>query len=174
MFLIHKPSEQQIKAFLAAQHDQVFSYAPIGMTRDLPTSGYAIDHYRVRLGHGSQAFQAACLALQNWKMFDLGWVQLFWQDTPIETGSTVAVVVAHLGFWSLNACRIVYTVDEHPARYGFAYGTLPAHAERGEEFFSVEWNHQDDSVWYEVVAVSQPGPMAKLGYPYARHLQKRF
>src|SRR5262245_18868757 len=128
MFFLHQPSEQKIKDFLAAQHDQGFSYAPLGLTRHLPDSGYTIDQYQVRLGHGPQAFQAACRALQNWKMFDIGWVQLFRQDTPIETGSSVAVVVAHLGFWSLNACRIVYTLDEPQARYGFAYGTLPAHA----------------------------------------------
>ena len=174
MFFLHKPSEQKIKDFLAVQHDQVFSYAPTGLTRHLPDSGYTIDHYRERLGHGSQAFQAACRALQNWKMFEIGWVQLCWKDTPIETGSIVALVVAHLGFWSLNACRIVYTLDEPHVRYGFAYGTLPAHAERGEEFFSVEWNHQDDSVWYAVVAVSRPGPLATFAYPYTRHLQKRF
>jgi uncharacterized protein (UPF0548 family) len=174
MFCLHKPSEQKIKDFLAAQHDQVFSYAPIGLTRHLPDSGYTIDHSRVQLGQGAPAFQAACLAIQNWKMFDIGWVHLFQKETPIETGSIVAVVVAHLGFWSLNACRIVYTLDEPQARYGFAYGTLTAHAERGEECFSVEWNHQDDSVWYQVVAVSKPGPVARFGYPYTRYLQKRF
>lgn len=174
MFFIHKPSEQKIKTFLAAQRDQVFSYAPPGLTRHLPASGYTVDHSRVQLGHGAQTFQAACRALQNWKMFDIGWVQLFRKDTPIETGSIVAVLVAHLGFWSLNPCRIVYTFDERPSRYGFAYGTLPAHAERGEESFSVEWQPEDDSVWYVVVAVSRPGPLAKLGYPYTRSLQKRF
>jgi uncharacterized protein (UPF0548 family) len=103
-------------------------------------------------------------------------VRLCWGDTPIETGATVAVIVRHLGFWSMNACRIVYVLEENGAveRFGFAYGTLVDHAERGEERFMVEWNRDDDAVWYDLLAASKPGFCAKLGYPYTRSLQKRF
>jgi uncharacterized protein (UPF0548 family) len=55
-------------------------------------------------------------------------------DAPIEVGTTVAVLARHHGFRSLNACRIVYLIDEDDGdvrRCGFAYGTLPEHAERG-------------------------------------------
>jgi uncharacterized protein (UPF0548 family) len=77
----------------------------------------------------------------------------------------------------LNACRIVYLVDEEGAvkRFGFAYGTLAEHAEIGEERFTVEWNRADDTVWYDILAFSRPRQMlAKLGYPLSRSLQKRF
>ena len=109
-------------------------------------------------------------------MFDIGWVSLSSSDTPIAPGLTVAIVVKHLGIWSLNACRIVYVIEESGPRerYGFAYGTLPEHEEQGEERFTVEWNKQDDSVWYDILAVSKPGALAKIAYPYARRLQKRF
>lgn len=89
----------------------------------------------------------------------------------------VAVLARHLGFWSLNSARIVYTVEEGDAveRFGFAYGTLPGHAERGEEFFSVEWDHSDDSVHYAVFAFSRPNHLLVWpGYPFSRMLQKRF
>src|SRR4051794_14301883 len=41
---------------------------------------------------------------------------------PAGAGTTVAVRVRHLGFWSLNACRIVYRVDDEGpiVRFGFA------------------------------------------------------
>ena len=71
----------------------------------------------------------------------------------------------HFGFWSLNACRIVYTIDEEGpvVRFGFAYGTLPDHAEQGEERFSVEWHHEDGTVWYDILAFSRPNhPLASL------------
>lgn len=173
---MHKPSEKEIKAFISSQEDKPFSYSPAGITRNPPTSGFNIDHNRVQLGSGLQCFTDAITAIQRWKMFDISWARLFWDDTPIEIGSTVAVVVKHLGFWSMNACRIAYVVEEsnEQKRYGFAYGTLPGHAERGEESFTVEWNKQDESVWYDILAVSKPGPMAMLGYVYARRLQKRF
>jgi uncharacterized protein (UPF0548 family) len=50
----------------------------------------------------------------------------------IQVGTDVAVSVHHFGFYSLNACRIVYIVDEDDPmkRLGFAYGTLAEHATR--------------------------------------------
>jgi len=176
MLLMHRPSEQEIKAFISAQQEKSFSYGPTGITRDPPAHGYNVDRNRVQLGFGHQSFTAAIAAMRRWKMFDMGWVNLFWSDAPIAQGSTVAVVVRHAGFWSMNACRIVYLIEESNARerYGFAYGTLSEHAERGEERFTVEWNKQDDSVWYDILAISKPGPLAKIVYPYARRLQKKF
>ena len=176
MFLIHRPSELQIKSFISIQKDKQFSYGPQGITRDPPASGYNIDHNRAPLGSGPQSYRAAKAAIRKWKMFDIAWVDLFWNDTPVEAGSTVAVVIKHMGFWSMNACRIVYVVEESNAheRYGFAYGTLSEHAERGEERFTVELSKQDNTVWYDILAISKPGRLAMLGYPYTRILQKRF
>jgi uncharacterized protein (UPF0548 family) len=103
------------------------------------------------------------------------WIDLCWPDTPMERGVSVAVLISHLGFWSLNACRIVYVIDEHGSseKYGFAYGTLPDHGERGEERFTVEFN-SDQTVWYDLYAFSRPNMLARLAYPYTRLLQKRF
>ena len=81
------------------------------------------------------------------------------------------------GSSSLNAARIVYTINEDGPikRYGFAYGTLLDHSESGEERFSVEWHSQDSSIWYDLFAFSRPHLMlAKLGYPLTRWLQRRF
>jgi uncharacterized protein (UPF0548 family) len=110
-------------------------------------------------------------------MFNLDWVQLHWPDAPITVNSTVAVIAHVYGLWITNACRIVYIQEEMGVRetFGFAYGTLPAHVERGEERFSVQWDHRDGSVWYDVLAISQPHHMlARVGYLYVRHLQRCF
>jgi uncharacterized protein (UPF0548 family) len=82
-----------------------------------------------------------------------------------------------LGVWWLNACRIVYVVNEAGpvTRFGFAYGTLPGHVESGEERFLIEWNRADDSVWYDILAFSRPNVLlARVGYPFVRHKQARF
>jgi len=110
-------------------------------------------------------------------MFDMPWVNLHWPSAPILVGTEVAVSVHHFGFYSLNACRIVYLVDEEVPmkRFGFAYGTLAEHAESGEERFTIEWDRNNDEVWYDILAFSRPQQMfAKLGYPLSRLLQKRF
>ena len=91
-------------------------------------------------------------------MFALGWVELFPSDAPIEVGTTVGILVRHFGFWSLNAARIVYLINEQDSleMFGFGYGTISGHAERGEERFTVEYHHSDDAVWYDLCAFSQP------------------
>jgi uncharacterized protein (UPF0548 family) len=69
----------------------------------------------------------------------------------------VAVIARALGLWWLNACRIVYIVDESEPlrRFGFAYGTLPGHVGTGEERFLVEWDPAGDGVWYDILAFSR-------------------
>ena len=74
-----------------------------------------------------------------WKQFDIGWVETFPRHAPVAVGTVVAVLIRHLGFWSLNGCRVLYSVGSlaDAARFGFAYGTLTNHAEAGEELFEV-------------------------------------
>ena len=126
------------------------------------------------IGHGLDQFEAAKAAIDDWKMFDLDWIELYPKRPSVEIGTAVAVVVRHLGFWSVNIARIVYVVNEQ-SRYGFAYGTLQCHSEQGEERFLVEHDRATGEVWYDLYAFSKPKhPLAWLGYPISRYLQKRF
>lgn len=173
MFLIHRPPERRIREVLASQEGVGFSYAEVGATRIEAPAGYQVNGERFELGSGLGAFERARLALRQWRMFEMGWLELCWPDAPIARGSTVAVLAHHLGFWSLHVARIVYVIDE-PRRFGFAYGTLAEHAESGEEWFGVE-QRDDDSVGYEIRAFSrEKHPLAKIGYAFTRSLQRRF
>lgn len=177
MFTLQKPSIKAISHFLARQHDQAFSYPFVGVTQGTPPVGYDVDHNRVQLGTGRDTFEHAKAALRHWEMFNLGWVQLLWPDASMIVNSTVAVIAHVCGLWITNACRIVYVQEETgPVEtFGFAYGTLPAHVERGEERFLVQWDHRDDSVWYDLLAISQPHHMlARVGYLYVGYLQRCF
>ncbi len=178
MLLLRKPSDRQLQAFLATRQGAPFSYPDVGSTRSQPPAGYAVDHNRVKLGEGQATFERAAAAVRRWEMFNFGWMQLCWPDAPIEPGATVVVLAALPGLWSVNACRIVYTIDDDAGqarRFGFAYGTLPLHEGRGEERFLVEWDRGDDSVWFDILAFSQPNSlMVWLGYPAMRIIQKRF
>jgi len=177
MFLLTKPNREGIRRFLSSQKDQPFSYLDADIAARESPRGYTFDHKRIKLGEGADAFRRAVEALERWEMFNIGWLQLCWPDAPIEIGTMVAVLADLRCVWSLNACRIARVFDEQEdvRRYGFVYGTLPDHVERGQESFIVEWNRVDDSVWYDLAAYSQPNQLlAKLGYPLTRALQKRF
>jgi uncharacterized protein (UPF0548 family) len=137
--------------------------------------GYAVDRYQVKLGEGAEAYERAVEALRGWRRFDLGWARLLPPDAPMAVGTTVGVRAYDCGFGSLNPARIVYLVEEMGDVKRFGYGTLPGYAERGEERFRVEWNREDGCVYYDVFAFSRPKhPLAWLGYPFARALQRRF
>lgn len=177
MLSLQKPSAESIRPFLEAQAKLPFTYSAVGATATTPPTGYAVDHTRIKLGKGEQVFHAARAALQRWEQFRLGWVEAWSPDTPIQVGEVVAVMGRAIGLWWLNACRIVYVEEESGpiSKFGFAYGTLPGHVESGEERFLIEWDRDDDSVWYDILAFSRPNHfMTRLGYPMVRRTQKRF
>jgi len=178
MITLRKPSAETVRAFLASQSRLDFTYPEVGATATTPPGGYAVDHTRIRLGEGEAVFAAAQAALGRWEQFNLGWVQAWSPDDSIKAGALVGVTGRALGLWWLNACRVVYLVDERdgPAmKFGFAYGTLPEHAESGEERFLIEWDRAGGGVWYDILAFSRPNQvLARLGQPWVRRLQKRF
>ena len=177
MLLFRRPSAAQVQDFVESQATLPFTYPAVGATASNSPSGYNLDHARVQLGSGKEVFDNATTALRRWEHFRLGWVEICNPETPVEPERTVAVLARVFGLWTLNACRIVYVVDEAGSvtKFGFAYGTLPEHAESGEERFTIEWNQQDDSVWYDILAFSRPNQfLVWLGYPVVRRLQERF
>ena len=177
MFSLTAPTEDEVRRFISKQKGSSFSYPDVGASATAVPAGYNLDHNRVQLGRGENTWQRGLGAIRAWRMFGMPWVNLHWQSAPIVVGTDIAVSVHHFGFYSLNACRIVYLVDEEGAvkRFGFAYGTLAEHVESGEERFTVEWNRAEDTVWYDILAFSRPRQMlARLGYPLSRSLQKRF
>ena len=118
------PLGRGIQAFLDGQRTQPFPYCGVGNSRHVPPAGYVVDHRRVCLGTGQCTFEAACAALRCWQMFQVRWVQLCWPTTGMEPGAVVGILASWGGLWFLNACRIVYVLDESsPGRVGFAYGT---------------------------------------------------
>src|SRR5947209_11959307 len=145
MLALRKPSDGSIREFLAGQARLGLTYAAVGATGAVPPPGYAVDHTRIKIGEGEGVFAAAKAALGRWEQFRLGWLEAGPPETPIEVGQVVAVVARLFGLWWVNACRIVSVVDEDGPvqRFGFAYGTLPDHAGKGEERVLVERGRDD-------------------------------
>jgi len=176
MFLARRPSRQAIDRFLLESQGLPLSYGPVGIVR-AETPRLRFDHAIVSIGRGQADFDRARASLIAWKQFDIGWVEVFPRHAPLEVNTVVAVLIRHLGFWSLNGCRVVYRVGgaDDAARFGFAYGTLTNHAEAGEELFEVFIDPQTDEVKYRIRATSWPRAMlARLGQPIVRALQARF
>ncbi len=173
MIRLLRPGSGESDRFLESAGSRPVSYPEVGSTLGVLPAGYAVDRNRVDLGSGRDTWTRAVAALRAWRMFELGWVEIRPATPPIELHRTVAAVVRAMGVWFLNPCRIVAVVDE-PRRFGFSYGTVDGHFERGEERFLVEWR-PDDGVHYEILAFSRPGRLlSRLGKPFVRRLQRRF
>ena len=136
-----------------------------------------MDEAHVVLGHGEAVFHRAARSIAQWRQFDLGWAGIHPAAAPVTPGVDVAVVVSHLGVWSVHACRIVYLLESNGGApvAGFAYGTLTEHAETGEEIFEISLDPASGAVSYFIRAVSRERAwLARLGAPVARGFQRRF
>jgi uncharacterized protein (UPF0548 family) len=176
MFLVHRPSSAEIARFLDDSRHLPLSYEPAGIAGQAP-DGRTRDELIATVGRGLADFERARAALIAWKHFQLGWLELFPNQASVEAGTVVAVLIRHLGFWSLNGARVLYHVGGPGGQtaFGFAYGTLTNHAESGEELFEVFVDGESREVSYRIRAVSRPrAALARLGYPITRVLQARF
>ena len=175
MFLARRPSPLAIDRFLRESHDLPTSYGPVGLVKEV-CPDRRVDEEVVAIGHGREDFERARAALMTWKQCDIGWLQVFPQRTPVAVGTIVAVLIRHLGFWSLNGCRVVYDVGgPSDTRFGYAHGTLVNHAEAGEEIFEVFIDGKTGNVMYRIRAASWArSPLAWLGQPVVRLLQAQF
>jgi uncharacterized protein (UPF0548 family) len=173
MIFLKIPNDLKVSTFVNNQANNSFSYAPLLGTKKAQIEGYDNDFAKAKIGKGASDFAKAKAKIYAWEMFPSAWTKIMPEQQPIAVGTTVAMFARFGGLWWRNACRIIYVIDE-PRRFGFAYGTLPSHVERGEELFLVEWL-DDDSVEYSIKAFSQPRHvLAKIAYPVMRLLQAKF
>jgi uncharacterized protein (UPF0548 family) len=171
MFFLRRPAKEDVARFLTASAPLSLSYSPDTMAGH---RRYAIDETAGMIGQGNRDFACACDALRHWEQFRFGWVEVLPDDAPIDRGTTVAVCIRHLGFWSLNGARVVLVEETPGRRFAISYGTLANHAERGEELFEVSLDPRTGAVMYRIRAFSQPRSwLARLGGPIVRRLQAK-
>jgi uncharacterized protein (UPF0548 family) len=152
-----------------AQRSDV-TYDSVGATLggDLP-AGFRHDRYEVVLPDRADAFERAVEGIRTW-VAHRGAGLLVAPARPPTAGDTVAVAAPIGPLTAVAVCRIVAVVDE-PGRYGFAYGTLPGHPERGEEAFVVE--QVGDRAVFRITVFSEPAELvARLGGPVTRWVQR--
>jgi len=180
MFLLHKPSASALDNILQKQAMLGPTYHEIGLTRNgnYPASGYHVHQVERCLGRGVETFAQAASAVRDWKNFSMGWITLHPAVPAIVENADLIVCAHHAMIWSINACRIIYVIDEHDReskRFGFGYGTLPVHSEQGEERFLLRWDAKSDQVIYEITAFSRPNSLlVRLGWPVAVLIQNQF
>jgi len=181
MLFLTRPGDALIRSLLAERKALPYSYSHVGATRGTAPAGWRINHMRALLSTGRRKFDGAVNALFSWKLLAIDGLQVFSSMERLQQGTNVAILSRHFGIWSLDFCRVIYVLKDVPEqggkilRTGFGYGTLPGHAVRGEEIFSVEWHPATQEVWYDIYSFSLPATqLVRLIGPIARATQRRF
>ena len=172
MFTLREPSTGDLAQLVREQATGgVLSYPEVGATAGSLPPGFRHDRWRADLGADEgDRFDRAAEALRHWRPQRGAGLRIF-PDEPVAADATFALVVRVGLAVATAAGRVVYVVDE-PNRFGFAYGTLTAHPEQGEESFAVVRDR--GRVGFEIVAFSRPRhPLARLGAPVTRRMQLR-
>jgi uncharacterized protein (UPF0548 family) len=144
------------------------TYSEVGATAGVLPQDYHHVHESAVIGHGRQRFDEATDAVMRWGMLRAAGVRV---DATTEVAEVGSEVIVRLG--PVRApCRVVYVLDE-PNHRGFAYGTLPGHAETGEELFAVRYDPTSDAVTAEVTAFSRHGTWwSRLAGPFTALVQR--
>jgi uncharacterized protein (UPF0548 family) len=144
------------------------TYSEVGATAGPLPAGYHHVQKSAVIGRGRQRFEDAATAAMRWGMLRGAGVKV---EATTDVAAVGSEVIVHLG--PVGApCRVVYVVDE-PDRRGFAYGTLPGHAESGEELFLVRYNHATEEVYAEVAAFSRHATWwSRLASPVTSLIQR--
>jgi uncharacterized protein (UPF0548 family) len=144
------------------------TYSEVGATADALPAGYHHVQKSAVIGRGRQRFEEAAAAGMLWGMLRGAGVKV---QATTEVAAVGSEVLVRLGPVQVP-CRVVYVVDE-PDRRGFAYGTLPGHAESGEELFLVRYDPETEKVHAEVTAFSRHATWwSRLGSPVTSLIQQ--
>ena len=171
MFVLGRPDLEDLDRILESQRQAPFTYAEVGATRGVMPEGYRHDEYVMSLGQREGLFARAAEGLRRWEAHRGAGMRLRPDAPELREGVTVVQALALPVVSAIAACRIVYVIDE-PGRFGFAYGTLPAHPEQGEEAFVVH-RDPDGTVRFVITVFSRPHhPLAHLGAPVTRRVQQ--
>ncbi|KUI31269.1 hypothetical protein AU196_18255 [Mycobacterium sp. IS-1742] len=148
--------------------DLPLTYPEVGATAGPMPPGYHHVRRSTVIGSGRVRFEEAADAVMRWGMLRGAGLRVRATTEVAEVGSEVIVGLGPVTV----PCRVVYVIDE-PDRRGFAYGTLPGHAETGEELFAVRFDSATGRVYAEVAAFSRHGTWwSRLAGPVTSVLQR--
>ena len=141
-----------------------FTYPEVGATAltDMPTGYGHLERWRNLL---DTEYESAAARLMRWRIHEAAGLRISASSRNVEPDAVVEMFLGPRWMNVRAVCRVVYVVNE-PDRIGFAYGTLPGHAERGEESFILD--RRNGTPRFTVRAFSSPASrLARAAGPIA-------
>ena len=168
MLSLTRPGSDRLEELRRAAGGDEPTYAPLGstITGSTPAGFGSAAHHRYL---SDADWDLARESVRSWAGHRAARIEIAPDRPPIRPGTDVAMAVPVLGLHVTAVCRIVAVVDEADS-FGFAYGTLPHHPERGEEVFLV--SRRPMGVRFEIRSFSRPNAwFTRIGAPIGSRLQ---
>ena len=147
---LRRSTSHELSSLLERSRSDSLTYTPTGGSLGGSTPPGLKRHAWSAALDGVDAFDRGVDALHGWAVHRGAGLDVV-TDGLLAVGTNVAMSaplpVGHVDI----SCRIVAIVDERD-RFGFAYGTLSVHPERGEESFLVT-RDESETVRFEVQSV---------------------
>jgi uncharacterized protein (UPF0548 family) len=172
-FWLRRPNDKKLESVLAAQSKLAVAYSPSGMFKRPHTLwGFKETGGSVMVGHGQRVFDTATQNIKRWRVHECAGLTVTPRGAEVrESADVILLMKLPIGYVTVS-CRVV-SVTQSKDQWGFTYGTLPHHVERGEELFSVTMA-PDGTVTFTVRAMSRPGHfLTRVGAPVAQIIQRR-
>jgi len=168
---IGRRSAEELEARLVEACDARPTYEAIGSTHpDRPHGPAYVDSSR-KVPTASGSMDRARHALRTWVAQQGLGAHIAPPDAPVTEGTTLLVVLPAGPIELVAPVRVMWVIDE-PDRFGFGYGTLPGHPERGEESFVAQ--ARDDEITLTVAVDAVPASWAaRLAGPVGSAVQRR-
>lgn len=163
--------EEQLGKYANTLVNKPLSYDEVGATKGKFPDGYTIDKYKIDLGTGKDVFDKAVKGFNIGVSHSGANLMIAPKEFAFVKGSSV-LFGFRLGPFTLGILdRIVY-MNQTENYFECAYGTVQGHPEKGEELFKITLQ-DNGQVVYEIICFSKiVAPLARLGYPVSRFLQK--
>jgi uncharacterized protein (UPF0548 family) len=166
---IRRPGEAHLERLLERCAGDEITYAPVGVSTDLLVDT-TLHRSRWETTFSGD-FDRATAALRSWQVHRGAGLTLLADGDPAVGINVAMYAPLPVGCVEVT-CRVIAVIDT-PDSYGFAYGTLSVHPERGEEAFIVN-RTTDGAVHFVVEAASEPAhALARFAPPVANLLQDR-
>jgi uncharacterized protein (UPF0548 family) len=171
MRIAWRPTPTSLAPELASAAAASLTYPEVGATENVePPVGYRPLRQAAVVGSGKAAWQRLAEAVGTWELHREAGMLVVTDTADVRQCGTV-VNAAPVGPAALLApCRVVRVIAE-PARFGFAYGTLPGHPLVGEEEFVADLD-EAGQVRLRIRSFSRPVGLARVSPALSRAGQR--
>jgi uncharacterized protein (UPF0548 family) len=178
MWTLRRPKEARIIEYLLAAARRPLNYTSVSSLGTwFPATRI---QRRIHLGTGVHRFRQAAMLMRQWRMLPPRWVEIYWRDRGLASGTSLAVRMRMAGVHFVNPCRITEVVDDSDgtAEGGrclrITWRTISGHSLRGSESFCVFMDPRSDDVWYEISSVAAPVWWLAPMRPWIDRIRRRF